>query len=377
MQREGSIGVSQVDTRWDDPGKVPLSNGPFRTVTGPAKFSYIPVSDRCETEYLVPFPFHAVDLDLWPPLEFITGGNSVTIDRPINSLISHAAQGQFGNEQADAYCTIIRLSTPLSQTISTDDGWKIIKRLLEWIRVKCRHYWLLHGINGFGATYRGSVFIRDGFNLSYQNVALYGPNVLVGPLTIDLWKSMSIELESDEPVPIADSLFCDALLSIVAGDMTKALLEAGVAEEVAITQLLIDVSRSSPQTPAKANFAKNNGDRSPFGKKLMDWTKKLSLVDVEEFFLPNMAPNWSVMARELYQFRNGVAHGGKAFDNWHEAVTGMFAAGSLLEYCRSERIRLGLPCFSMPSGSTPWGQVRSAHNGNIAIRSSALTGTFT
>jgi hypothetical protein len=159
-----------------------------------------------------------------------------------------------GNEQADAFCTVIRLSTPSTFQLSTDEGWRIIKRLLEWIRVKCRHYWLLQGIAGFGAAYRGTLFVRDGNQISYQNVALYGPNVVVNPLSLELWSSMAFELETKAELPLADSIYCDSLLSIVAGDVLRALLAAGVAMEVALTRLLVDVSAAQPSSPAKISF---------------------------------------------------------------------------------------------------------------------------
>ena len=149
-----------------------------------------------------------------------------------------------GNEQADAFCTVIRLSTPSTFQLSTDEGWRIIKRLLEWIRVKCRHYWLLQGIAGFGAAYRGTLFVRDGNQISYQNVALYGPNVVVNPLSLELWSSMAFELETKAELPLADSIYCDSLLSIA----------AGVAMEVALTRLLVDVSAAQPSSPAKISF---------------------------------------------------------------------------------------------------------------------------
>jgi hypothetical protein len=63
-------------------------------------------------------------------------------------------------------------------------------------------------------------------------------------------------MQEDIEVPIEDSLYWDALLSIVAGDSVKALLEAGVAVEVALTKLLVDVSTSLLLTPSKNRFIK-------------------------------------------------------------------------------------------------------------------------
>jgi|ERR1035437_4425800 hypothetical protein len=127
------------DLRWDNPAHEPLSNGPIRTVTAPLLPKYVLTSDRREIEYLFPFPFHAVDPNPWPPISFVSNGIPITIYRPLGAITSHDTSVQMGNEQADAYCTVIRLSTPPTFQPSTDDSWRIIKRLLEWVRVKCRH----------------------------------------------------------------------------------------------------------------------------------------------------------------------------------------------------------------------------------------------
>lgn len=364
------------DLRWDNPAHMPLSNGPIRTVTGPGQLTHALDSDRREMEYLLAFPFHAVDPNPWPPLQFTSNGVPVTIRRPLGAIAMHSTEAQMGNEEADAYCTIVRLSTPASYHLSSDEGWKIVKRLLEWIRVKCRHYWLLHGINGFGATYRGTLLTREGMSISQQNIAMYGPNVIVNPLTAEIWASLLPEMQTNTELPLSDSLFCDALLSIVAGDTTKALLEAGVAMEVALTQLLVDVALTSPPSPAKANFIKNEGDRQPFGKKLNEWTTTLALEDVKVFSFKGIPPNWHVTVRELYKLRNGVAHGGRSASSSIDAVKSMFAAGTLLEYCRSQRLRLGLNVFSMPTNSSPWQQIRFCHDGHMSVTSNIVAGTL-
>jgi hypothetical protein len=360
------------DFRWDDPGMMPMSNGPIRTVTGPLQLTYALDSDRHEVEYLVPFPFHAVDPSPWPPLQLVSEGIPLSIYRPIPSLETHATKVQIGNEHADAYCTVIRVSAPLGKSFTNDAGWRAIKRLLEWIRVKCRHYWLLHGLNGFGATYRGTSMTRHGLTMTHQNIAMYGPNVIVNPLTIDVWASIQNEMDSGADLPLADSLFCDSLLSIVAGDSMKALLEAAVAMEVALTQLLVDVSTAPPATPAKTNFIKKKGDRDNFGKKLMDWTERLDLTRVEAFSLPTMDASWHETVRDLYQMRNGVAHGGRAMATSGNVVRSMYAAGALLEYCRQERLRHGLGAFSMPTQQSPWAQIRFCHDACISVTSNVL-----
>lgn len=358
---------------WNNPEHMPLSNGQIRIVTGPAEPKYALDSERSEMEYLIPFPFHAIDPNPWPPISFLCRGIPITIYRPIGTTATHSTTIQMGNEQADAYCTVIRVSRPNSFEISGDDGWLIVRRLLEWIRVKCRHYWLLHGIKGFGAAYRGTIFSRDCNAITQQNLAMYGPNVIVNPLTLGIWETLAGELQNDKEVPIEDSLYCDALLSIAAGDSIKALLEAGVAVEVALTKLLVDVSKSSPLTPSKRNFFKKKGDRQPFGKKLTEWTRILSLESIESFSGHGNTPDWHVIVRDLYQMRNGVAHAGaNAGVDWADVVKKIFAAGALLEYCRAQRILSGLYTFSMPSGIKPVDQIRHCHNGHISMTSQKL-----
>lgn len=359
---------------WNDPAYEPLSNGPIRTVTGPATPKSVLNSDRTEMEYLLAFPFHALDHNPWPPLTIIHNGIPVTIYRPIGASTTQITPIQTGNEAADAYCTVIRLSVPVGHNLCTNEGWTIIKRLLEWIRVKCRHYWLLHGIAGFGATYRGSLFTREGQHITQQNIAVYGPNVIVNPLTRDIWLTLKQELEGNVPVPLADSLYCDALLSIVAGDTTKALLEAGVAMEVALTKLLVDFSNAPPSSPPKANFIRSGGDRNSFTKKLREWTLKLGLDHVEKFTFDGAPQNWQETATKVYKLRNGVAHSGtNAGGDFMDIVKGMYAAATLLEYCRAQRLRLGLEAFSMPPSLSPWKQVRLCHNGNVRAYSNTLS----
>jgi hypothetical protein len=358
---------------WSNPSHMPLSNGPIRTVTGPAQPTYALDSERSEMEYLLPFPFHAIDSNPWLPISFISKGVPITVYRPIGTTARHSTTIQMGNEEADAYCTVIRVSRPTSFELSSDDGWLTVRRLLEWIRVKCRHYWLLHGINGFGAAYRGTMFSREGNTITQQNLAMYGPNVIVNPLTVGIWSTLAAELQEGVEVPIEDSLYCDALLSIAAGDSVKALLEAGVAMEVALTKLLVDVSTSLPLTPAKKRFIEKEGDRHPFGKKLIEWTKILGLESIESFAGHGNAPNWHLAVRDLYRLRNGVAHAGmNRAVNWSDVVQKMYAAGALLEYCRAQRIQLGLSVFSMPPGIRPVDQIRYCHNAHISTTSQKL-----
>lgn len=362
---------------WSNLSHEPLSNGPIRVVTGPVQAKFALDSDRWEMEYLLPFPFHTVDPSPWNPLQFEWKGTPVTIHRPVPTFGHQLAIGQSGNEEFDAYCTMVRVGHPNDVELSADEGWRIAKRLLEWVRVKCRHYWLLHGINGFGAAYRGTLFTRQDSRITQQNLAMYGPNVIVNPLTREIWETLAKEMEEGSEPPIEDALYCDALLSIVAGNLTKALLEAGVAVEVALTRLLVDVAASQPSTPGKKSFLRDQGDRNSFGKKLTQWTRTLGLDPIDAFTASNAASDWLVKIKALYQLRNGVAHGGTAANADNLAVIQhMFAANALLEYVRVQRLKLGLSTYAMPAGTTPAEQIRLCHNAHISASSGVLTGVL-
>jgi len=360
---------------WNNPSNEPLSNGPIRVVTGPVQAKFALDSNRWEMEYLLPFPFHAVDPSPWQPLHFEWNGTPVTLYRPVPTFGHQEATGQSGNEAFDAYCTMIRVACPNHGKVSPDEGWRIARRLLEWIRIKCRHYWLLHGINGFGAAYRGTLFTRQGHQITQQNLAMYGPNVIVNPMTREIWETLAKELEEGSEPPIEDALYCDSLLSIVAGNLTKALLEAGIALEVALTRLLVDVAASLPSTPGKKSFLRNQGDRNSFGKKLTQWTQTLGLDPIDTFTVPNAPPDWLIKVRALYQLRNGVAHGGgTGSTDYLEVVRHMFAANALLEYVRVQRLRQGLKTYTMPAGITPAEQIRLCHNAHLSASSNVLSG---
>jgi hypothetical protein len=212
---------------WSNPSHEPLSNGPIRLVTGPAQAQFALDSDRWEMEYLLPFPFHALDPSPWVPLSISSNRIPITIYRPVGTLGRLPATGQTGNEEVDSYCTMIRLSCPNDVELSADEGWKIVRRLLEWVRIKCRHYWLLHGINGFGATYRGSLFTREENRITQQNLAMYGPNVIVNPLSREIWETLAKELEDGLEPPIEDGSIAIPCLASLQGTSRKPYSKPG------------------------------------------------------------------------------------------------------------------------------------------------------
>jgi hypothetical protein len=340
-----------------------ISSGPIRTPAVPAAPKQIFSADGQVIEYLVSCPMHTIDGKDWPPIQITVNGSQINLQRPIHVSTPYQPEMRVGNEAAEAFCTILRLQTPPDTELSAQDGWKIIERLLAWIRIKCRHYWVFHGFTGFGAMYRGTVFTKNGRDLSVQNIASYAPGVVVYPLTEAVWLSIREELENETEIPVSDAIFCDALHSVAARDEVKALLEAGVAVEVAITQLLKDVSSVPPASPARMKFNKN-GDRDSFRKKLTEWPQLLGLEQASDFRCPEMHGTWVQTVQELYQLRNAVAHSG-TFEPLTSATGVMslvFAANTLLEYCRVQRSRVGLKSYSMPDGRTPLQQLLSCNN---------------
>jgi hypothetical protein len=194
----------------------------------------------------------------------------------------------------------------------------------------------------------------------------------VRPLTEEIWLSIHNELQAGADIPLSDSLYCDALLSIVAGDQMKALVEAGVAAEVAITQLLLEVSHSEPSSPSKREFRNKQGDHHRFKDKLTKWPQKLGLQGVAQCRIHGTPPDWVSIVQKLYQLRNGVAHAGKLKPGAtaHDVTSSLFAVNALLEYCRVQRARVGLSDYTMPNGTTSFGQTMMCHAGLITAESS-------
>jgi hypothetical protein len=180
-----------------------------------------------------------------------------------------------------------------------------------------------------------------------------------------MWLSIREELKGKTEVPLADSIYCDALLSIAAKDQMKALLEAGVAAEVAITQLLIDVSSTAPDTVSKMEFRRRQeeGDYPSFKEKLTKLPQILSLQPATDYSYPGFPNSWVQKALELYHLRNGVAHAGiKSGKSFTKVGSLIFAANATLEYCRAQRSNSGIASYSMPQGISSYEQTISCHD---------------
>jgi hypothetical protein len=359
----GERGMS-INELWSGQGNEPLVNGPIRTPAAPTVPLNTIKGNGQVSEFLLSFPMHIIDNANWKSIEFLRDGRPLSIERPVPVSAPYQPQNRLGNEGAEAFCTIVRLRTPLGSEVGTQDGWKIIERLLEWVRVKCRHYWILHGTTGFGALYRGTVFTKNENRVTLRNFASYAPGVIVRPLTEAVWLSIREELEDNSELPLADGIFCDALLSLAARDEVKALLEAGVASEVAITQLLKEVSSTMPNTREKARFRNEKGDFNSFHKKLTEWPQRLGLENAHHFKRPGMHEDWVGTVQELYKLRNSVAHGGKLKSQTSSTgvASFIFAANTLIEFCRSQKTLAGLKVYSMPQGVSPMEQMMMYHD---------------
>jgi hypothetical protein len=358
------------ETLWNDEA---LINGTIRIVAAPIAPQYIPASDGEVVEYLLSFPMHIVDHRDWKPIEYLADGVLVTIERPLSLSAPYLPGNRFGNEGAEAFCSLVRLKTPVGASLGYQEGWKIVEKLLQWIRVKARHYWILHGSAGVGALYRGTVFMRDRQKLTLQNMATYAPGVVVRPLTEAIWLSIGDELANSADVPLSDALYCDALLSVAGRNEMKSLLEAGVAAEVAITQLLLEVSLTKPDSQSKTDF-RAKGDWDPFKEKLIAWPQRLGLEAATTFTFPGMPSGWVQKVQELYALRNGVAHAGirKAIGPSTHVGVYIFAANALLEYCRAQRLGVGLRDYSLPVGVIAYEQTVACHSAYLSIDSQPM-----
>jgi hypothetical protein len=351
------------DIRWDDPTNFPLSNGPLRLTTPSTALTFTLAQDGQLIEFVLPFPMHLVDPKEWKALNSTVGGRPVSIQKPIPSIQQYVPINRLGTESPDAFCTLIRVVCQYDANVASypkpADVWPLVDLLLNWVRIKARHYWLLHGHAGFGALYRCSILTQEQQAFGNRTTVSYGRNVIVRPLDEALWLSIQSELISGLSIPASESIFCDALISIVAGDELKGVLELGVAAEIEITQLLISASRTPPSSRKKAEFHSKSGDWDSFKKKLQDWPQDLGLQAAASFGAPGVFKDWVKVVKELYLLRNGVAHGGKlipggALRDINEYV---FATHALFAYCRDQRARTGIIDYTYPTPRRPYDQL--------------------
>jgi len=354
--------IGARDPRWDDPNFIPLSNGPQRQATPPGSPSVTLQADGLLIEYLLPYPMHIIDPQAWPPLRCVLGNRLLEFEKPSSILQPFEPVGRMGNESPDAFCSILRVYSghpDRNSPLTPQDVWPLAESLLTWIRVKARHYWLLEGGTGFASLFRGSVFAQHEGQVEQQNFASYGRIVIVRPLSQDLWKSIETELVDRSTPPVSESIFCDALTSIVANDDAKAVLELGVAAEIELTRLLDEVSVMEPQSKEKQKYRKLQQQRRwpKFGEKLSYWPRRLGLGRSEDFQPSNFPPDWVRIVKSFYLLRNSIAHSGILPPSVAPVSAQLFATNALFAYCREERARVGLSVYTLPSNEQPFGQL--------------------
>lgn len=337
---------------YSDRTKVPMLNGLARGVTPPASRPVMLANQRI-FEFLVPYPLLMVDRADWPNLRFQIESASVEVTKPIVAFGALEAAGRLGNEAPEAYCTILRVTTSDSKSPSSESLWSVVESALAWIRVRSRQYWLLHGSTGYGASFRGSI-LQNG---SMSNFAGFGATILVRPFTKEMWLSIEGDLTHSDTPPVSESIFCDGLLSAVAGDETKALLELGVACEIELTQLLAAAANAGPSTPDKTDYLTNEGDWDPFKTKFKKWPQRLGLDDVASHPTAGIPSNWPDLVLELYRLRGGVAHSGKKKFSGASVQSYVFAANALFSYSLAQKTRLGLPHYALGANENPIDQV--------------------
>jgi hypothetical protein len=343
---------------YNNPNLVPMGNGQIRVVTPPSARPLLDPNKRI-FEFLIPHPMLIADHADWPNIRIQLGTGYVELAKPILASGVFEAAGRLGNETPEAYCTIMRaVAGKGTASDSTEIIASMIESTLAWIRVRARHYWLLHGSRGFGASYRGSI-LENG---RMSNFVTAGPTVVVRPLTRGMWELIAADISIPATPPISESIFCDGLLSAVAGDELKALLELGVACEVELTQMLTAAAGSAPPSPDKTRFLapkrdSTTGDYANFQDKLETWPQRLGLDEVSKYPATGILPHWVDLVQELYGLRGGIAHSGKKKPGGTTVQTYIMAANSLFAYSMAQRVKVNLPQYAFDPEESPARQV--------------------
>lgn len=329
---------------------------------------------------------HITDRSAWDVLLDTTGNVEVRVEKPIVAPIEAAAPGTFSNDAPDMFCTIVRVLVPgnLGSPSIEKDTYRIVESMLQWLRILARQYWLLHGSTGVSAFYRGTVFCSSGDTLSQQNFASYDRTVLVQPLSREIWDSVRSNAAAHRSIPVSESIFCDALMSIASRDDVKGLVELGLAAEIELTRLLEAVALNRTDLAASDFLERKRRRQDKFQWKLEDSSVALGLEDPGKFQIVGGPPNWKDKLLLLYKFRGSVAHSGRAVvddGNGTRPVTDpeisdfIFAVEALLHWSAAQRRQRSLmeydSSFSQFSdrpivgASTPQGQPGFSGRSNI------------
>ncbi len=96
----------------------------------------------------------------WPTLTASSERDAITVYKPISGQTSYAVPTSIGNEQLDAYWTVVRLEVSSDAPPAGHDLYPVAWRCIIWIRVLTRRYCV--GMAGTGTSIvRGSLLLRD------------------------------------------------------------------------------------------------------------------------------------------------------------------------------------------------------------------------
>lgn len=337
-------GVSSEDllriVRGDDPNRPPIWNGLPRMTTPPDTPTK-PMSENGQLfEFLFPYPIHIFDSTDWPPLRIAQDGTEIFLLKPISTPVTATEQLAVGNESPDLFCSNVRavvLKTFQGFPATHDRVFEIVRHALQWMRVLSRQFWIGTGAAGVAAASRGSAFNMDGVFVTQMNYALYGSTVLVRALPLRFWEPLGHCVASGAPVPVSESIYCDALASFASGDSVRCLVELGVAVEIELTKLLDEIAAVSPDANGAAKYHREKRDLT-FKQRLLTATAWLHATNPKQFVIPDMPADWAEQLLSLYKFRSTAAHEGRAVITDCETGPRPLAAGDLQSFIFSTEV---------------------------------------
>lgn len=336
-------GLSSEDllriVRGDDPSRPPMWNGLPRMTTPPDTPTKPMPEDGQLFEFLFPYPIHIFDSTDWPPLRIAHDGTEIYLLKPISTPVTATEQLAVGNESPDLYCSNVRavvLKTFQGFPATHDRVFEIVREALQWMRVLSRQFWIGTGAAGVAAASRGSAFNVDGAFVTQMNYALYGSTVLVHALPRRFWEPLGQCVASGVPVPVSESIYCDALASFASGDSVRCLVESGVAVEIELTKLLDELAAANPDPDGAAKYRREKRELT-FKARLLTATAWLHATNPKQFVIPNMPADWAEQLLSLYKFRSTAAHEGRAVID-SETGPRLLAAGDLQHFIFSTEV---------------------------------------
>jgi hypothetical protein len=278
-------------------------------------------------DFFLPYPIHVFDDNPWPALHVRRPDIEILLLKPVSRPVTPQEQLASGtNEQPDLFGTVFHAiveCTSRSYPASHRAAFGVVHHALRWMRTLTRQYWIGTGSAGVAAKYRGTAFRVEGINVYQINFAHYGHSILVRPLTRSIWEAMIYPIENEMAVPPGQSIFCDALTSFAVGDSVVALIQLGVACDIALTGLLDELAALNPSSQAATAYLKaRHEQKDKFGSKLLKYPLDFGLDDPRKFHPVNRAPDWVDQLLILYKFRNKAAHEGRA--QIKDRATGVF-----------------------------------------------------